>query len=334
MEVAARVAVSMGDPAGVGPEIVLHLLGNSEEADLVVFGEERYLRSAAASCGSDLPALKIIPPGDPEGALREVKEPLLVEVSSEGNVRAGEPSPRSGEASFRYIDEASSFVLAGTCEALLTMPVSKAAWHQAGHEFPGQTEFLGMKCGALPVMMLAGGGLRIALVTTHLALREVPRALNEELISHVCRATEAALKRDFAFERPRVGVMGLNPHASEEGKFGDEEACVITPALEAARSEGLDIRGPLPPDTAPKMMLDGEFDVLIAMYHEQAALPVKTLAFHTGVNMTLGLPIIRTSPDHGTAFDIAGKGLSRPDSSLAALELAMAAVRRRGSKPE
>lgn len=324
------IAVSMGDPCGIGPEILFDLLAADVPARLVVFGEARYLERAAAGTGRPLPDLKtaseeVLPGTD------ETDGHVLVEVGSPGGPSYGGPAAEGGEASFRYLESALQAVLDGACRALLTMPVSKKAWELAGHIYPGQTEFLGERCGARPVMMLAGGGLRISLVTTHLAVAEVSAGITTPLVAETAEITAAALVRDFAIASPRLGVMGLNPHASDGGRFGNEEEDVIAPAIRQLKAEGRDVYGPLSPDAAPRMMLDGRFDALVAMYHEQAVLPVKTLAFDEGVNVTLGLPIVRTSPDHGTAYDIAGKGLARPDSAFAALSLAVDAVQNRGS---
>lgn len=312
------VAASMGDPGGVGPEILLRILPRAAAANLLIFGEARYLERAAEAAGLS-PLARGGAPADAATAGH-----ALIETPSDGEAPLGAPSAAGGAASLRYVESALAAVQAGGCQALVTMPVSKLAWEMAGARFAGHTELLAERTGAFAVMLLSGGGLRIALASTHLPLADVPARLERGLLARVFAVTFEALKRDFGVASPRLGVMGLNPHASDGGRFGDEEERLIRPAIEAASAAGMAISGPLPPDAAPRQMLDGKFDALVAMYHEQATLPVKTLAFHQGVNVTLGLPIVRTSPDHGTAYDIAGQGTARPDSTLAAIETAVA----------
>jgi 4-hydroxythreonine-4-phosphate dehydrogenase len=244
----------------------------------------------------------------------------------------GKPSAASGRLAYEAIDEAVRLIQAGTLDALCTAPISKAALHRAGHDWPGHTEMLRDKSGAPRVaMLMVGGGVRVVCATIHCPLAQVPERLSiselVELLSLIHRSMA-----DFAIERPRVVVCGLNPHSGEEGMFGDEEQRIIAPAVEQARAQAIDAHGPLPADVVYHQMLEGRWDVVLAMYHDQAMIPVKTLAFDQGVNVTLGLPFVRTSPDHGTAFDIAGRGMARPDSLLAAIRLAASLARNRARR--
>jgi 4-hydroxythreonine-4-phosphate dehydrogenase len=217
----------------------------------------------------------------------------------------------------------------GLTDTLVTGPISKHWAHQAGFEFPGHTELLGSEYSADPLMVLAGGGLRVALLTIHEQLAMVPLLIRKDGVRAVANAFHRSLVRDFGIENPRIGVCGLNPHAGEGGKFGREEIDVIAPVVQDLNRQGLKLFGPLAADSIFPKALKGEFDGVIAMYHDQGLIPVKTLAFDSAVNFTANLPVIRTSPDHGTAFDIAGKGVASCGSMLAAIELADLISRRR-----
>ncbi|MBN1809526.1 MAG: 4-hydroxythreonine-4-phosphate dehydrogenase PdxA [Planctomycetes bacterium] len=314
------IAVSSGDPAGIGPEITAGAAAAlGDAAGLVITGEKRYFDRTA---GSFEYVLCNRPEESLEAAAAEGRAALL-ETSTPDTAPLGEPGPAGGKASIIYLQAALDLVTGRLASALVTAPISKTAIAMAGFHYPGHTELLGEKTNSRPVMMLSGGGMRFSLVTVHVPVSEISRSLNTEDIIRVAETTARDLERRFRIDSPRVAVMGLNPHASDGGRFGREEELIISPAVEKLRSSGMRVTGPLAPDTVPFRLQRGEFDAAIAMYHEQAALPVKTAAFETGVNITLGLPIIRTSPDHGTAFDIAGKHRASHSSMLEALRTAV-----------
>ena len=322
----------MGDPAGIGPEVVLKAW-------------------AAISMRNDAPAMLAI--GD-LGAMRDIADrlndaPPIVEWHPGENIpasglavapitslprearRAGRPSIESGDASFRYVQAAALMARDGEVDAIITAPISKQWWHRAGHDFPGHTELLGKIARARNWrMMFAGSELRLALVTVHVALAKVADLLNEKNIFDTIMILDRHLRENEGATRPKIGVLGFNPHAGENGLFGDEEIQSITPAIERARKRGIDAHGPLAPDTA-FIRHDGHFgfDAAVAMYHDQGLIALKTLEFDRAVNVTIGLPFIRTSPDHGTAFDIAGQGIANPSSMIAAIDYACRAVKAR-----
>lgn len=312
-----RIAISMGDPGGVGPEVIIKSLARPEVSaaiDPVIIGDREVLRAAADLIGADYNQLMI----------QQAYE-------NRGNVLTGGVSAENGRASLRYIESAVEEVFNGRADAVCTAPISKEAMHLAGSPFPGHTEMLAHLCGTDVVrMMLAGGGLRVVLQTIHVALKDVPGLLTADGILESLR-----IIRDFARQNgqsaPRIAVCGLNPHAGEEGQFGREELDIINPTIEAARADGLAVTGAVPGDTVFHRALEGEFDYVLAMYHDQALIPVKTLDFHGGVNVTLGLPLIRTSPDHGTAFGLAGKNQANESSMAAALLYAADLVQRRNA---
>lgn len=311
---APTIAISLGDPCGIGPEIVVAALQRASkkmQRRLVVYGQRAHLERAGA-----IPdGVKVVDcaAGEPDAVV------------------LGEPNAASGAAQVAYLEAAVAAAAAGDVAALVTAPIHKASARLAGMEAIGHTELLAERLGAADVaMMFAGPRLKVVLATTHIPLGEVAGALTSERVVTVGRLAIESLVRDFGVASPRVGVLGLNPHAGEAGLLGDDEARVIAPAIEALRRElgdAAEIAGPLVPDAAFRQ----PFDLFVAMYHDQALIPVKLLDFDDSVNVTLGLPIVRTSPDHGVAHDIAGRGLARPDSFIAALELAdsMAAARAR-----
>lgn len=318
------IAISMGDPAGIGPEVVARAAVQASlraEMDLVVYGD---------------PEVLAVAPG--AGPVREVKRPEeargvepttlpVIRVSTLRSVVWGSPTPASDRAQVEYVDRAASAVLAKEADALATAPISKASLHRAGAPWPGHTEMLAELCGvSRPVMMLAGPTLRAVPITTHIGLARVPEALTVERVRHAIEVTADALRRHFGCARPRVAVAALNPHAGEGGLFGDEEQRIIVPAMEAAWAAWFDLSGPHPPDTIFGRAARGEADAVLGMYHDQALIPVKLLDFDRAVNVTLGLPMIRTSVDHGTAYDIAGRGTAKATSMSAALSLAASMV--------
>jgi len=313
------LALTMGDPGGVGPETVLKLLGRGAEAleaRILVVGDREYLLGVAGALG--LPE----PPPEAESA-EEFRgsegAAAVVCVGSLGREpRFGGPDAELGAASLAYVDRAVELARDGTADGIVTAPVSKAAVSASHPGFSGHTEYLAEALGAgRVVMMLAGGGLRVGIVTTHVSLKEMLGMLTSEAIREAAVVMDLELRRRFGVKRPRIAVAGVNPHASEAGLFGDEEQRVIAPAIERLRDAGIDASGPEVADVVFHRQLAGEFDAVLAMYHDQACIAVKTLAFDEGVNVTLGLPVVRTSPDHGTAFGIAGRGVAK-ESSLAA----------------
>jgi 4-hydroxythreonine-4-phosphate dehydrogenase len=248
---------------------------------------------------------------------------------------SGQPTAASAAAQIAYLEAAVAAARGQSIAGLVTAPISKRSAKQAGFAFAGHTEFLAERLNAPHVaMMFAGPRLKVVLATVHLALAEVPRALTAEGITRTAKLAAESLQRDFGVKPVRLGVLGLNPHAGENGMFGREESEIIGPAIDACRRElggDVEVSGPLIPDAAFRQAADGAYDVLVAMYHDQGLIPVKLVDFEHAVNVTLGLPIVRTSPDHGVAYDIAGTGKARPDSFIAALRLAAELVERRGT---
>lgn len=261
----------------------------------------------------------------------------IVPLRNAFNDRPGEPSPENADGVVKAIDRAAGLVRDGSASAIVTNPISKRTLYEGGFTYHGHTEYLGhlaeTKFGSAckAVMMIAGPDLRTVPVTIHIPLRDVAAALTAELVVETGRTVHSDLKRDFGISAPRLAVSGLNPHAGEGGAMGREDADVIAPAIETLRAEGIDARGPLPADTMFHARARASYDVAICMYHDQALIPAKTLGFDEAVNVTLGLPFIRTSPDHGTAFDIAGRGTARPDSLIAALRMAAEMARHRAA---
>lgn len=329
------LAVSLGDPAGIGPEIIAGSWARRAEAGLAPFfvlGGAGVLTAAAAQRGLDAPVVAIADPAE-TGAAFAHGIPVLGEADCP--YHPGQPDDEGAALALHSLAEATRMALLGKASAVVTAPVAKAQLARIGFEFPGQTEFLAVACG-LPaeaaVMMLAGPNLRAVPLTVHCALAEVPAQLSTAMICAKARTVNAALRRDFGLAAPRIAVCALNPHAGEGGKFGGEERDVIEPAIAILREEGLTMTGPHPADALFTPRARTTYDAALCMYHDQALIPVKALDFDEGVNVTLGLPIVRTSPDHGTAFDIAGKGLADPGAMIAALRMAgeMAARRAAG----
>jgi 4-hydroxythreonine-4-phosphate dehydrogenase len=308
------IAISLGDPAGIGPEIVARALAERPDANVIVFGDEGVLARAATAAGVVMP---------PSARVRAVTN------LNPGEVTPGRPNDASGRAQLAYLTAATDAALAGEVAGLVTAPISKEWIARAGFAFPGHTEYLASRAGVGEfAMMLAGPSLRVTVATTHIPLRDVPRLLTASGIASAIWLTAQALIRNFGIAQPRVAVAGLNPHAGEAGRFGDEEERLVRPAIEIARKRigaaGLSatVAGPLVPDSVFRQTARGEFDAVVALYHDQGLIPLKLLHFDDGVNLTLGLPFVRTSPDHGTAYDIAGTGQARTVSFLAALDLA------------
>jgi 4-hydroxythreonine-4-phosphate dehydrogenase len=326
----APIALSIGDPSGIGPEIIAEAWVQRKRMStedgaahpFFVVGGPEVMRAAIEARGLDCP---VVPIADPAEALFAFSAGLPVMAGLDAPYTPGEPGEAGAKLALSSLAYATRFALGGVAAALVTAPIAKAELAKVGFETPGQTEFLADAC-RLPyrdaVMMLAGPSLRTVPLTVHCALAEVPALLTSDLIAHKARIVAAGLARDFAIERPRLAVAGLNPHAGEGGRFGDEEARIIEPAIRTLQDEGLEVFGPVPGDALFTSRVRGTFDAALCMYHDQALIPLKALEFDEGVNVTLGLPIIRTSPDHGTAFDIAGKGLADPGAMIAAIRMA------------
>lgn len=329
------LAVSLGDPAGIGPELIIEAWSRRVEAGLASFfvvGGAAVLEAAAHSRGRSIEIAQI---KHPEEALSAFDTGLPVLSEDDCEWSPGSPSDAGAKLASHALERATGYAMAEVASAVVTAPVAKSQLAKVGFKHPGQTEFLADACGLPPsdaVMMLAGPSLRTVPLTVHCAISEVPRLVTRDLIESKARIVAAALRRDFGIEHPRLAIAGLNPHAGEDGKFGREEIEVITPAIESLQSEGLIITGPHSADALFTPRARTGFDAALCMYHDQALIPLKALEFDEGVNVTLGLPIIRTSPDHGTAFDIAGKGVADPGAMIAAIRMAgeMAARRFNG----
>ncbi len=314
MQQVTRVGITLGDPTGIGPEIVAATLAAAPpawRARLVVYGDLEPLERGARAIGVTLPA-----------------DVALVAPGLGAHAVAGAPDEASGAAQVRYLEDAVAAAVRGELAAIVTAPISKTWASRAGFAFPVHTEMLAARLGAPDVvMMFAGPRLKVALATVHVPLARVPLVLTTAGLRRTIELLAASLIRDFGIAAPRIGVVGLNPHAGEGGLLGAEDAAVIAPALAPLPPSTL--AGPLVPDAAFRDALHGHHDALVAMYHDQGLIPVKLVDFDEAVNVTLGLPIVRTSPDHGTAYDIAGLGVARSVSMQRALALALDMVERR-----
>jgi len=320
------IALTMGDPAGIGPEVTLKALrmpAVAKSVQPILVGDPRVwdvtarrldIRLHLVSCAGSAPA----------GSVRVVATSALPQRwCVPGLPRAWAHASACGEAAYQAILAAVGLVQDGRAAAIVTAPISKAHLNAAGHDFPGHTELLAKLGGGVPVrMMMAGPRLRVVLVTIHMALAQVPKRLSREAVLETITITDAALRCQFGIAAPRIAIAGLNPHAGEGGLFGDEEARFIAPAVHVARRRQITVQGPLAADGMFAAAAEGAFDAVICMYHDQGLAPFKLLHFADGVNVTLGLPFVRTSPDHGTAFDIAGRDVADARSMAAAIALA------------
>jgi len=321
--------VTMGDPAGVGPEIIARawsVLGSAPGplapvAPFVVVGDAAVLKAQGQ------PVEAIINPADAAGVFGRAI-PVLHHPTP-APVTAGRPEPANAVAVADWIERGVDLVLSGEGCGLVTAPIAKAPMYASGFRFPGHTEFIAELTADVPfsgtrgpVMMLTAQNLRACLVTIHVPIDQLPELVTGERVARVARVVHESMKRDFGIAAPRLAMAALNPHAGEGGAIGLQEATVLRPAAEALRADGLNITDPLPADTLFHEEARARYDAVVCLYHDQALIPVKTLDFWGGVNATLGLPIVRTSPDHGTGFDIAGKGVARADSFIAAVRLA------------
>ena len=324
----APLALTQGDPAGIGPELTLKAwLGrrNLNVPPFLALGDPAHLRRLAGRLGLDVPLRET----EPEGAAATFESALpVLPTGSLPAVKFGEPDPATASATILSISRAVDLARAGRAGAVVTNPIAKHVLYAAGFEHPGHTEYLAALASAStdapvrPVMMLWCEALAVVPVTIHVALARVPGLLDAKLIVETAEIVAHDLRRLFGIAEPRLAVAGLNPHAGEAGTIGREDEEMVRPAIERLRALGHRVSGPHPADTMFHARARAAYDVAICMYHDQALIPIKTLAFDEGVNVTLGLPFIRTSPDHGTAFDIAGRGIARPNSLVAALRLA------------
>jgi len=320
----APVVVTCGDPAGIGPECAAGAFALlCGEVPMVWLGDPRHLPPGTAFAAVD-------DPSEARSAARHGLPVLVHDFSAP--VRHGLPDPAHARGVVDVIDRAVALVRSGACAAMTTGPIhKKVLYDSAGFAYPGHTEYLAHLAGVpRVVMMLACDGLRAVPATIHIPLADVPRALTSGLLSDTIRLTHAALIRDFGIPAPRITVAGLNPHAGEGGAIGTEELTLIAPVLDALRAEGFDLSGPRSADTLFHAAARAHYDAAVCMYHDQALIPIKTIAFDDGVNVTLGLPFVRTSPDHGTAFDIAGTGQANPASTTAAIRMAWTMAGARG----
>ncbi len=321
------LALTIGEPAGIGPDITIATWMRRRELGIPAFyliGDKAFLARRAQMLGIDLP----LADASPENAANLFADALPV-VSSNHVItaRPGHPDGTSAPAAIASIRQAVTDVTAGRASAVVTNPIAKNVLFRSGFSHPGHTEFLAELASVngiapQPVMMLWSPQLAVVPVTIHLALRDAIAQLTTDLIIRTSRIVAADMKTRFGIAKPRLAISGLNPHAGEDGSFGKEDQSIIAPAITVLRNEGVDVKGPLPADTMFHEAARKTYDCAICMYHDQALIPIKTLAFDEGVNVTLGLPFIRTSPDHGTAFDIAGTGRANPSSLIAALRLA------------
>ncbi len=324
------LAISMGDPAGVGAEVVVKAASVNDvraDATLLVYGDPLVLERARKDMALSMRIVEVKSPA--EACKHQGCDVLpVVAVSRLADSKWAQPSPQGDLAQVEYIKAAFDAVWNDQADAIVTAPINKLAMRRAGAQWPGHTEMLSeLSGGAQPFMMLAGPTLKVVPLTTHIAIKDVPAALNRELIGQAIRVAHETFRVHFGANRPRIAVAGLNPHAGEDGLFGDEEQSIIRPAVEAAQASGISVVGPISGDTVFHRAVTGDFDVVIGMYHDQALIPLKLLDFDRAVNVTLGLPLIRTSVDHGTAYDIAGRGVASAGSMIEALKLGARMVR-------
>lgn len=336
MDYRPTIAISMGDPAGIGAEVVVKALADAvlrHKARYIIYGMNELLAYAA-----DLAEYDVFWWRDQyNGHLRHYPHDVVVvdydQFSMLGSAIRS-PSKMGGEASMRFCLDAIEAAKSGIVDAVVTAPIAKESWKLAGYRYPGHTELFAERTGSRRyAMMFAGGPLKVVLATVHIPLNGLWGKLNIGAVFHPIELMHETLVNWFDIPKPRIAVAGLNPHASEHGQFGDEEERIIEPAIRMAREQGIDALGPFPPDTIFLSALQGKYDAVVAMYHDQGLIPVKLIAFDQSVNLTIGLPIVRTSPDHGTAFDIVGRNRANPSSMRAAIEMAVdLAIKRHARK--
>src|SRR5436190_4515841 len=326
MDYRPTIAITMGDPAGIGPEVIVKALADPilrHRARYVIYGMNELLAYAADLAEFDVFWWR----AQFNGRLRSYPHDVVVvdydQYSMLGSAIRS-PSKMGGEASMRFCNDAIDAAQKKLIDAVVTAPIAKESWKLAGYHFPGHTELFAQRTGTRRyAMMFAGGPLKVILATVHIPLNGLWGRLNIGAVFQPIELLHQTLVDWFGIEKPRIAVAGVNPHASENGQFGDEEERIISPAILMARDQGIDVSGPYPGDTVFLSALNGRFDAVVAMYHDQGLIPVKLLAFDRAVNITIGLPIVRTSPDHGTAFDIVGRNRANPGSMRAAIEMAI-----------
>ncbi|MBT5305404.1 MAG: 4-hydroxythreonine-4-phosphate dehydrogenase PdxA [Candidatus Scalindua sp.] len=320
----------MGDPGGIGPEVILEALASPEirtAANYVIIGSEKVLSDITGNLGIGT-GLQLSPIDNTSlnlnrGMTDDINVLDLDNVAVHDALKH-KPLPESGRASVEYIMKGLDLALDGKIDALVTAPISKEAVKLAGFDFAAHTELLKEKTAVENVVMfMVGKGLRVSFVTTHLAINEVSGSINQENVFSTIQITATGLKTFFGIDNPKIAVCGLNPHCGDGDRFGTEERDVIMPAIERAQEMGIDCHGPLSADTVFNKALNGEYDIVVVQFHDQGTIPIKMHAFDSGVNITLGIPVIRTSPTHGTAFDIAGKGVANPGSMIEAIRTAV-----------
>jgi 4-hydroxythreonine-4-phosphate dehydrogenase len=324
------IGITMGCPAGIGPEIILRYFAeneNSSEIQAVVLGDRKVLEKCSADVQLPAPCVPWLP-----GSPLPASGIPVVQLSAleQDDIEWGRPNKTTGIAMAHYIEAGVKLAQQGFIQAITTCPISKSSLNDAGYHFPGHTEMLAsLTKSSTFAMMMAGNKLRVTLVTIHCPLREVANGLTDDAVYTMIRTTHQALMTDFGISDPKIAVAGLNPHGGENRLFGSEEEQIIEPAIAHARTDNMNVSGPYPPDTVFFKAASGAFDAVVCMYHDQGLIPFKLLHFDDGVNITLGLPIVRTSVDHGTAYDIAGKGLANHRSLGEAVRLAAVISRNR-----
>jgi len=328
------LGITMGDPAGIGAEIVLKALSQREIHQIskpIVIGDAGVMRANLKVAGVDAEILAMAAVKQARFDMGRINVLDLKNIDL-ASLKVGQVQKTAGKAAVEYVLTAIEMALRGEIDAIVTAPLNKQAMNEAGYSYAGHTEILAERTGTKQyAMMLVAKSLRVVHVTTHVSLREACDLISTERVAKTIGLTVSAMK-NLGFENPRLAVAGVNPHAGEGGIFGREEIEEITPAIKWAKGQGYLVEGPIPPDTVFMRAMKGEFDAVVAMYHDQGHIPVKLLGFGEGVNLTLGLPIIRTSVDHGTAFDIAGKGAADPQSLIEAIRLAAEMAARHAKK--
>jgi 4-hydroxythreonine-4-phosphate dehydrogenase len=327
------LAITLGDPAGIGPEVIIKALGHAdvyEQCRPLVLGDQRILVRAMSWIREVNLTFDVVTDPDQGQYQAGVITLLDLQNADPAAIQPGRVSAAAGRAAVEYVLRACDMTMAGETDAVVTAPLNKEAMNLAGYHYAGHTELLADRTGAEKVsMLLTGPKLRVVHVSTHVALSEAIRRVTSQRVEEVIDLAQHSCQA-LGIARPRIAIAGLNPHASEGGLFGDQEAKEIQPAIERARARGLQVTDPQPPDTVFLRAVKGDYDIVVAMYHDQGHIPMKLLAFDSGVNVSMGLPIIRTSVDHGTAFDIAGTGKAREESMLEALKVAVQMAQARG----
>lgn len=319
------IAITMGDPAGIGPEIIIKALSLAEISRIcrpIVIGDARVMKNAMQNSKSSPVVLNVVKRVDAGNYQTGIVNILDMDNVESSKLKMGKISVEAGRAAIKYIERAIDLAMEKKVDAIATAPINKEAIHKAGYKFDGHTELLAKRTGASNyAMMFLSDSIRIMLVTTHMALSQVSKELDKKKILATIKLADKELT-ELLGKRPKIGVAGLNPHAGENGIFGSEEEKIIAPAVEEAKKLGINVKGPISADAIFYLANIGMFDIVIAMYHDQGLIPLKLLSFNKSVNVTIGLPIIRTSVDHGTGFDIAGKGWANPSSMIQAIKVA------------